>query len=58
MVTKEFARGKVVYRPPERALFGVIVMAPDEAPNHIQVTMDDGTKKYIQLTDVVSIEEN
>lgn len=57
-MVKEFARGKVVYRPPERALFGQIRMMPDEAPNHILITMDDGNKRYIALKDVVTIEEN
>lgn len=56
-MVKELARAKVVYRPPERAMIGHIVMSPDEAPNHIQVTMDDGNTRYIALKDVVSIDE-
>lgn len=55
-LVKELVRGKVVYRPPERALIGAVVMSPDEAPNHISITLEDGNVRYIALKDVVSID--
>jgi len=50
-------RGKVVYRPPERAIKGKIVVSPYEAPNHVKVTHPDGNVVYIELSAVVVIEE-
>ncbi len=50
-------KGKVVFRPPERALKGEIVVSPWEAPNHVKCTQPDGTVTYIELSAVVIIEE-
>ena len=50
-------KGKVVFRPPERALKGKIVVSPWEAPNHVKVEQADGNVTYIELSAVVVIEE-
>lgn len=51
------SKGKVVYRPPERAIKGEVVVSPFEAPNHVKVTQPDGNVVYIELSAVVVIEE-
>ena len=57
MREQKLAKGKVVYRPPERAISGRLTIAPFEAPNHVKVERYDGTVEYIELSSVVKIEE-
>ena len=54
---QKLAKGKVVYRPPERAITGKLTIAPFEAPNHVKVERYDGSVEYIELSSVVKIEE-
>jgi len=55
LAEKVLTRAKVVYRPTERALSGIVTISPEESPNHLKVELDDGSVRYVHLASVINI---